>query len=106
MSCTSVNEYGQTVGFAVSDFLKGRRSSVLCLEGRHCTVDHLSKKHEESLYQHLIQEGCVSDWTCLPYEMPEGKAEFQNFLSQRSNDPDAYFFAVLDRQRRLWEYFH
>ncbi len=100
MDCSCVNEYGQTVGFAVSGFSKGRRPSVLCLEGRHCTVEHLSKKHEESLYQHLIQEGCAGDWTYLPYEMPESKAEFQNFLSQRSNDPDAYFFAVLDRQTK------
>lgn len=100
MSCNSVNEYDQEIGFAVINFSKGRRPSVLQLEGRHCIVEHLSKKHEDSLYQHLILEGKASDWTYLPYEMPRNKAEFQNFLSQRSNDPDAYFFAVLDRQTK------
>ncbi len=98
MNRNTLNKYDQEIGFAVANFSQGLRPTALSFVGRYCIVEHLADKHESSLYQHLILEGAESDWTYLPYEMPKNKAEFHSFLHQRANDPDAYFFTVIDKQ--------
>ena len=61
-----LNHYQQEVGPSLADASPGKMPDVALLEGRYCSVEHLTvAEHYEDILDFYFTNQILSDWTCM-----------------------------------------
>jgi RimJ/RimL family protein N-acetyltransferase len=95
---SSVNEFGQPIGFPVPDWRPAGRPPREPIEGRLCRLEPLDpERHAKELYEAYALDPDARHWTYLregPFERFEA---FAGWIERNSLGDDALFFAIRDR---------
>ena len=91
-----LNHYQQEVGPSLADASPGKMPDVALLEGRYCSVEHLTvAEHYEDILDFYFTNQILSDWTYM-YADP-----FESEEAVRQSLPSGIRLQV-----RFWEPFH
>ena len=93
-----LNHYQQEIGPSLADTSPGKMPDVALLEGRYCSVEHLTvAEHYEDILDFYFTNQILSDWTYMyadPFESEEAVRQCLEDYEQSSNP---YFFAIRDK---------
>jgi len=88
---------GQSIGFAVPDWVAPDPPSRTPMVGRTCRLEVLDpERHAADLYDANAQDRANIIWVYLPYGPFESFDEYQNWVDQVSRASDPLFHAVVD----------
>ncbi|GJL83695.1 MAG: N-acetyltransferase [marine bacterium B5-7] len=97
VSQNDTNEFGQTVGYPVTDFMPPLRPSRTEMQGRFCSVVPIdTAAHGDSLFNALCTEGDDQNWTYLPYGPFENIESFREWMHSTCEGDDPMFHSVID----------
>jgi len=87
-----LNHYQQEVGPSLADTSPGKMPDVALLEGRYCSVEHLTvAEHYEDILDFYFTNQILSDWTYM-YADPFEYEEAEYVLAQNPEDNSVYLF--------------
>ena len=91
------NSSGQSVGFAIHDWVPPDPPSRLPMVGRTCRLEVLDpERHAADLYDANVQDRDDRIWMYLPYGPFESLAEYRTWADRVSEASDPLFHAVID----------
>ncbi|WP_416777530.1 GNAT family N-acetyltransferase [Xenorhabdus budapestensis] len=93
------NEFGQLIGFPVSDWHGADLPDGNTLTGEYCQLIPMDiNNHGDELYKCFCEPFNFSDWTYLPQPAKpfKDKMEFISYLRNISNGVDPYQFSIID----------
>lgn len=92
-----INQYGQTVGDALPDWLGASVLQRTVLEGRYCRLEPLDpERHAGDLFDAYAQADDERDWTWLASSRPDSVEATFHWLSGKANDDALVPFTVVD----------
>ncbi|WP_429951528.1 GNAT family N-acetyltransferase [Enterococcus sp. AZ101] len=95
------NSDGQPIGYSVTNWSKREYPTKAILEGTYCDLEKIDpKQHLEDLYQVYGPTSPAKNWTYLPMEPFEDKAEFFTYLESISRSQDPFHYAIIDKFNR------
>ena len=95
-----MNEFGQPIGPAVSDWTRREHPSHRVIVGRYCSLDPLDVgAHAAGLWQSLSPAG-PSLWTYMGVGPFDRLEDFREYLSGIEESRDPLYFAVVDHLTR------
>jgi len=94
---TSLNEYGQPVGFPLPGWTPPPKPRREPLAGRFCRLEPLDPgRHAAALFTTSVAGGEAQDWTYLPYGPFQTIDEYRAWMETSCLGEDPLFFAILD----------
>ncbi len=88
---------GQSIGFAVPDWVAPNPPSRVPMVGRTCRLEVLDpERHAADLYDANVQDRDNRIWIYLPYGPFESFDEYRNWADQVSGASDPLFHAIVD----------
>lgn len=92
-----VNEYGQPIGPALSDWQAPPAPPAEPLNGRFCRLEPLSAaRHAHALYAQIAADNDPASWTYLGYGPFASAAAYRAWVVQAETSADPLFFAIVD----------
>lgn len=94
-----LNEYGQSVGFALPDWQPVPRPSGVTLEGHFCQLERLEFTHCDALFAAYSQAKDDRDWTWLGADKPSSPEDMYAWVAGKTEDVHLVAYAVIDKIR-------
>jgi RimJ/RimL family protein N-acetyltransferase len=95
---SSLNEFGQPIGFPVPDWRPATRPPREPIEGRLCRLEPLDPdRHAKELHEAYALDPDVRHWTYLREGPFESFEAFAGWLERQNRADDALVFAIRDR---------
>lgn len=93
---TEQNNFGQYIGSHLDDDVTLSLPDLRQLPGRYCTLQLLSTRHGNDLFQgwHSIEDS--RDWTYLPDERPPTKQATHSYIQQLIQQKGVYHYAIIE----------
>ncbi len=93
-----LNHYQQEVGPSLADTSPGKMPDVALLEGRYCSVEHLTvAEHYEDILDFYFTNQILSDWTYMYADPFESEEAVRQCLEDYEQSQNPYFFAIRDK---------
>ena len=93
-----LNHYQQEVGPSLADASPGKMPDVALLEGRYCSVEHLTvAEHYEDILDFYFTNQILSDWTYMYADPFESEEAVRQCLEDYEQSQNPYFFAIRDK---------
>jgi len=93
-----LNHYQQEVGPSLADASPGKMPDVALLEGRYCSVEHLTvAEHYKDILDFYFTNQILSDWTYMYAEPFESEEAVRQCLEDYEQSDNPYFFAIRDK---------
>jgi len=90
-----LNDLGQPIGAAVTDWTPRDRPAAATMKGHYCRLEPLDRVHHaDSLFEALHTDGSGRQWTYFAYGPLEDVAAFADFLDIVCADPELVPFAI------------
>lgn len=94
---TQVNEYGQPIGPALSDWVTRPVPLRSSLRGRWCLVEPVDvDRHAVDLYEAYSEASDARDWTYLPVGPFADLAQYRDYLARVAASDDPLHHAITD----------
>lgn len=94
---TTINEFGQPIGYPVPGWAPVASPDAVTLPGRYCTLEHLDPdQHAPDLYAAYAAAPDARDWTYLPYGPFPTLEAYREWATAASNSRDPRHYAVID----------
>ena len=94
-----MNELGQPIGDALSNFKPGDLPKLERLEGQYVIVECLSKdKHGADLYEVYGPDSPADMWTYLFQNPVQSQEEWSALLDQMLAAQDRFYYAIVDKE--------
>lgn len=94
-----LNEFNQPIGDALPDFTPVELPQIKQLSGNFAMVEPVNvEKHLDSAYEFYGPQSPKDQWTYLPINAFESKADFETYFTQMAASKDPYYLAVIDQQ--------
>ena len=103
-----LNHYQQEVGPSLADASPGKMPDVALLEGRYCSVEHLTvAEHYKDILDFYFTNQILSDWTYMYAEPFESEEAVRQCLEDYEQSDNPYSLpSGIRLQVRFWEPFH
>lgn len=90
------NNFGQFTGSTLNGDLIFSLPDLRQLPGRYCTLQLLSTRHGDDLFQgwHSIEDS--RDWTYLPDERPPTRQETHSYIQQLTQQKGKYYYTIIE----------
>jgi len=90
------NNFGQFTGSVLNGDLIFSLPDSRQLPGRYCTLQLLSTRHGDDLFQgwHSIEDS--RDWTYLPDERPPTRKETHSYIQQLTQQKGKYYYTIIE----------
>ena len=86
------------VGPSLADASPGKMPDVALLEGRYCSVEHLTvAEHYEDILDFYFTNQILSDWTYMYADPFESEEAVRQCLEDYEQSQNPYFFAIRDK---------
>ena len=93
-----LNHYQQEVGPSLADASPGKMPDVALLEGRYCSVEHLTvAEHYKDILDFYFTNQILSDWTYMYADPFESEEAVRQCLEDYEQSQNPYFFAIRDK---------
>ena len=93
-----LNHYQQEVGPSLADASPGKVPDVALLEGRYCSVEHLTvAEHYKDILDFYFTNQILSDWTYMYADPFESEEAVRQCLEDYEQSQNPYFFAIRDK---------
>ena len=93
-----LNQYQQEVGPSLRDVSPGKMPDVALLEGRYCSVEHLTvAEHFDDILDFYFTNQILSDWTYMYADPFESEEAVRQCLEDYEQSQNPYFFAIRDK---------
>ena len=93
-----LNHYQQEVGPSLADASPGKMPDVALLEGRYCSVEHLTvAEHYKDILDFYFTNQILSDWTYMYADPFESEEAVRQCLEDYEQSDNPYFFAIRDK---------
>ena len=104
-----LNHYQQEVGPSLADASPGKMPDVALLEGRYCSVEHLTvAEHYKDILDFYFTNQILSDWTYMYADPFESEEAVRQCLEDYEQSQNPYFFVIRDKasegSRNLFTY--
>jgi RimJ/RimL family protein N-acetyltransferase len=94
---SSVNDFGQPIGFPVANWKTPLRPTPEAMVGRFCRVEPISvEKHASELFEAFSIDAENRIWTYLPYGPFATLDLYRSWLERTCLGDDPLFFAIID----------
>jgi RimJ/RimL family protein N-acetyltransferase len=94
---TTINEFGQPIGYPVPGWASVASPDAVTLPGRYCTLEHLDPdQHAAHLYAAYAAAPDARDWTYLPYGPFPALEAYREWATAASKSRDPRHYAVID----------
>lgn len=94
-----INELGQPIGEALSDFKPGDLPKMERIEGQYVVIERLSKdKHGADLYDVYGPDSPADMWTYLFQDPAQNQAEWSQKLDRMLAAQDRFHYAIVDKE--------
>ena len=94
-----MNELGQPIGDALSDFQPGDLPNLERTEGQYVIIERLSKdKHGADLYEVYGPDSPADMWTYLFQTPVQNQEEWSQLLDQMLAAQDRFHYAIVDKE--------
>ena len=94
-----MNELGQPIGDALSDFQPGDLPNLERIEGQYVIIERLSKdKHGADLYEVYGPDSPADMWTYLFQTPVQNQEEWSQLLEQMLAAQDRFHYAIVDKE--------
>lgn len=94
-----MNELGQPIGDALSDFQPGDLPNLERIEGQYVIIERLSKdKHGADLYEVYGPDSPADMWTYLFQTPVQNQEEWSQLLDQMLAAQDRFHYAIVDKE--------
>ena len=91
-----LNHYQQEVGPSLADTSPGKMPDVALLEGRYCSVEHLTvAEHYEDILDFYFTNQILSDWTYMYADPFESEEAVRQCLEDYEQSQNPYFFRMI-----------
>ena len=97
---TQLNQYGQTVGFALPDWQPLAAPTAIPLQGRFCQLAPLELAHSSDLFRAFSLAPDDRDWTWLGATKPASLTEMAQWVSAKCADSGLVSYAVIDQRNQ------
>src|SRR3989338_11085379 len=99
---TTINEFGQEIGYPVPDWKPAERPDGLYLEGRYCLLQPLDVAlHAQQLFDHFAADTEGKDWTYLQYGPFATLEDFVRWVNATCfGGQNLAFFAVVNSKTK------
>lgn len=91
-----INEYGQTVGDALTDWQGAPALPRKVLSGHYCRLDPLTAEHAADLFDAYAQAADERDWTWMASDRPASVADTAAWIDGKVQDQGLVPYAVID----------
>lgn len=98
MQAERVNELGQPIGEAVTDWSPRPRPPRSAMEGRWCRIEPLDpERHAQSLYEAKSRDTAGRNWTYLPVGPFPDFTSYRTWLEEVAPAEDPLFHTIVER---------
>jgi RimJ/RimL family protein N-acetyltransferase len=94
---TEENEYGQKLGKKLTDWQPKEPPKKVILRGRYCTLEPISVKHSQDLFDAWYCIDDERDWTYFHINRPKTLFQAEHYLKSLSSSADPFFYAVISQ---------
>lgn len=95
------NQFGQTLGAAVDNWVTRQTPQQINLQGQYCLLEPMNiDKHANDLYLALTSNNEGESWTYLPYGPFASLVEFQTWLQKTMLDTTTQLYAILNTKTK------